>query len=82
MSCIILNMIQMACLFEGAGEQVKYALWFSNIIFSIIFIIEAILKLIAFGDSYFENAWNKFDFFVVISSIFDLLLDMMDTASF
>lgn len=31
---------------------------FSNYIFTIFFIIEAILKLIAFGKSYFKNSWN------------------------
>ena len=79
MSCIVLNMIQMGCLYEGANEQWLYVLWFSNVIFTIIFIIEGILKLTAFGWSYFDNSWNNFDFFVVISSIFDLLLDMMDS---
>lgn len=47
---------------------------FSNYIFTIIFIFEAMFKLFAFGKSYFKNSWNKFDFFVVISSIFDILI--------
>lgn len=46
-----------------------------------MFIIEAVLKLIAFGGSYFENAWNKFDFFVVCSSIMDFVLGAMDSSS-
>lgn len=49
---------------------------FTNYVFTIIFLIEAILKLIAFGGSYFNNSWNKFDFFVVVSSIFDVLLKL------
>lgn len=47
---------------------------FSNFIFTAIFIIEASLKLVAFGKTYFKNPWNKFDFFVVVSSILDLVM--------
>lgn len=46
----------------------------SNNIFTAIFIIEAMLKLIAYGDTYFNNTWNQFDFFVVISSIIDIFM--------
>jgi hypothetical protein len=52
-----------------------------NYIFSIIFFIEAVLKLIAYGDTYFQNAWNRFDFFVVVSSILDILMSLLDASS-
>ena len=50
----------------------------SNYVFAIIFLIEACLKAVAFGSSYFRNAWNKFDFFVVSASVFDFLLEIAD----
>lgn len=50
----------------------------TNIIFTIIFIIEAVLKLIAYGRTYFDNSWNNFDFFVVISSILDMILKLLE----
>ena len=77
MSCIVLNMLQMALEFEGSSDQYKYGLKFSNYIFSGVFIIEASLKLIAFGSSYFENGWNKFDFFVVTASILDIAMEII-----
>ena len=40
------------------------------------------MKLIAFGSSYFENGWNKFDFFVVVASIFDITLEIMGGTTF
>lgn len=46
-----------------------------------MFIIEASLKLTAFGSSYFENGWNKFDFFVVTASILDISMDVIGTSS-
>lgn len=50
----------------------------TNYIFTLIFIVEAILKLIGFGKSYFHNTWNKFDFFVVVASILDVLLKLLE----
>ena len=49
--------------------------------FSGVFIVEASLKLTAFGSSYFENGWNKFDFFVVTASILDISTDVIGTSS-
>ena len=45
-----------------------------NYVFSVIFFVEALLKLIAFGNSYFNNSWNQFDFCVVFASIFDVIM--------
>jgi hypothetical protein len=36
------------------------------------------MKIIAFGSTYFNNSWNKFDFFVVCASIFDILLVFLE----
>lgn len=36
------------------------------------------MKIVAYGDTYFLNAWNKFDFIVVASSIFDILIKMLE----
>jgi hypothetical protein len=43
--------------------------------------MEATLKLSAFGMSYFKNNWNRFDFMVVVSSMIDIMMELMDTAS-
>jgi hypothetical protein len=47
-------------------------------IFTVIFLVEAILKIIAYGWSYFGTAWNKFDFFVVVASMLDFALEFID----
>jgi hypothetical protein len=74
MATIMLNMVQMALQYEGAPVALVNFLEFLNYIFSAIFFVEAFLKIIAYGDTYFEDGWNKFDFFVVISSILDILI--------
>ena len=43
--------------------------------------MEMITKMIAFGKSYFDNAWNKFDFFVVNAAIFDIILNNMNSSA-
>ena len=44
----------------------------TNYIFSAIFVVEAALKLFVYRKAYFGTGWNKFDFFVVVSSLFDI----------
>ena len=49
---------------------------YSNIVFTCIFIIEAILRIIALRWGYFLHPWNVFDFVVVLLSIIgELRLD-------
>ena len=72
-------MIQMAMLYETATTKYAKVLEYVNYIFTFIFTLEAILKLIAFGSRYFISNWNKFDFFVVLSSILDIIMNLMDT---
>lgn len=67
----------MALQHEGAVPSFVWFLNFTGYIFTFIFIIEAILKFIAYGDTYFLNSWNKFDFVVVTSSIFDILINLL-----
>lgn len=65
----------MAVAFESQSSSYTGFLEGSNYVFTIVFIIEAVLKLIAYGTTYFQTGWNKFDFFVVSASIFDFLLE-------
>ncbi|CAI2364628.1 unnamed protein product [Moneuplotes crassus] len=82
MTCIVLNMVQMAISYEGSPESYDRALYIINLIFTVLFALEAILKLIAYGTVYFTSSWNNFDFFVVISSLFEILLTYLSSSSF
>jgi len=81
MACIILNMIQMALFYEGATDGYLGFLELVNYVFTAVFTLEAILKLIAFGGRYFKSTWNKFDFFVVVSSLMDIGLSFMSESN-
>lgn len=76
MICIVLNMLQMALDHEGAGPGMLMFLRVSNYFFTAIFLIECAIKLFVYRLPYFKTAWNKFDFFVVTSSLIDLGLEL------
>jgi hypothetical protein len=46
---------------------------FVNILFSMIFTIEMIIKLLGLRLLYFKDKWNIFDFLIVLASWFDFL---------
>lgn len=54
----------------------------TNYVFTGIFFVEAVLKLIAYGNSYFNSSWNKFDFFVVAASFLDVAMSVLGESSF
>lgn len=76
MGFIVLNMIQMSLTHEGATSNFELALSLANYLFTFVFLVEMILKLLAYKWSYFQTDWNKFDFGVVIASLFDLALEV------
>jgi len=54
----MLNMVQMALLWEGNTQGQLLMLVYSNYVFTVVFLVEAILKFVAFGFTYFNNSWN------------------------
>jgi len=67
---IVLNTIAMCMEFYGAPAKYMYVLYVFNLVFVVIFTIEAIIKLIGLGPRYyFYIDWNKFDFSIVVVSL-------------
>ena len=71
---ILLNMLQMALLYENMTPKYEAVLDYCNLFFTVAFVLEAVLKITGYGLSYFSDSWNRFDFFVVCASVFDLVL--------
>lgn len=46
-----------------------------NHVFALVFTLEFIVKFIALGCNYFRDSWNLIDFFIVVTSIFEVLLE-------
>ncbi|XP_008820503.1 cation channel sperm-associated protein 1 [Nannospalax galili] len=51
-------------------------------IFLCIYILEALLKLIAWGLKYFYDPWNNLDFFIMIMAVLDFVLLQINSLSY
>ncbi|KFQ39161.1 Voltage-dependent L-type calcium channel subunit alpha-1C, partial [Mesitornis unicolor] len=85
---ILLNTICLAMQHYGQSCMFKEAMNILNMLFTGLFTVEMVLKLIAFKpkvgcyiwnmdrwiDGYFSDPWNVFDFLIVIGSIIDVIL--------
>uniref|UniRef100_A0A4W5NIP5 Voltage-dependent L-type calcium channel subunit alpha n=1 Tax=Hucho hucho TaxID=62062 RepID=A0A4W5NIP5_9TELE len=72
---IILNTLCLAIQHYGQSHVFNYAMDVLNMVFTGVFTVEMILKLIAFRPrGYFGDAWNVFDALVVIGSVIDIIL--------
>ncbi|EHB14463.1 Voltage-dependent P/Q-type calcium channel subunit alpha-1A [Heterocephalus glaber] len=75
MAMIALNTIVLMMKFYGASAAYENALRVFNIVFTSLFSLECVLKVMAFGIlNYFRDAWNIFDFVTVLGSITDILV--------
>ena len=61
---------------DGASPGMVEFLTISNYIFTAIFAVEAVFKMMIYKMAYFKTGWNKFDFFVVVSSLIDLAIEL------
>ncbi|XP_058648385.1 calcium channel, voltage-dependent, P/Q type, alpha 1A subunit, b isoform X16 [Onychostoma macrolepis] len=75
MALIALNTVVLMMKYHGAPSTYDVVLKNLNIVFTTLFFMECVLKIIAFGvRNYFRDAWNIFDFVSVIGSITDILV--------
>uniref|UniRef100_A0A672Z865 Voltage-dependent N-type calcium channel subunit alpha n=1 Tax=Sphaeramia orbicularis TaxID=375764 RepID=A0A672Z865_9TELE len=75
MIMIAVNTVVLMMKFHGAPDFYEAMLKNLNIVFTTLFSLECILKIIAFGPlNYLKDAWNVFDFVTVLGSITDILV--------
>ncbi|XP_045432005.1 voltage-dependent P/Q-type calcium channel subunit alpha-1A isoform X7 [Pipistrellus kuhlii] len=75
MAMIALNTIVLMMKFYGSSLAYDNVLRVFNIVFTSLFSLECLLKVMAFGIlNYFRDAWNIFDFVTVLGSITDILV--------
>uniref|UniRef100_W5KTZ6 Voltage-dependent P/Q-type calcium channel subunit alpha-1A n=1 Tax=Astyanax mexicanus TaxID=7994 RepID=W5KTZ6_ASTMX len=75
MAMIALNTIVLMMKYDGASETYEKMLANLNIVFTSLFSLECVLKIIAFGAlNYFKDAWNIFDCVTVLGSITDIIV--------
>lgn len=74
--CIVSNIIILSMNYEGQTKDFKDNLEAINYLFTGVFILEAFLKILAMGiKKYFGSLWNIFDFFIVLTSFSEIIID-------
>ncbi|XP_007171314.2 cation channel sperm-associated protein 1 [Balaenoptera acutorostrata] len=63
---------------EVRGEWYFMAL---DSIFLCIYVVEAVLKIIALGLKYFLDPWNNLDFFIMVMAVLDFMLMQVNSSS-
>ncbi|XP_073456841.1 voltage-dependent L-type calcium channel subunit alpha-1F isoform X1 [Aquarana catesbeiana] len=70
---ILLNTIALAMQHYEQSQPFNYAMDILNMVFTGLFTVEMVLKLIAFRPKhYFCDAWNTFDALIVVGSLVDI----------
>ncbi|XP_016404875.1 voltage-dependent P/Q-type calcium channel subunit alpha-1A-like [Sinocyclocheilus rhinocerous] len=83
MALIALNTIVLMMKYDGASDAYEAVLANLNMVFTSLFSMECILKIIAFGVlNYFKDAWNIFDCVTVLGSITDILVTELGMNNF
>uniref|UniRef100_A0A3B5A7Q8 Ion transport domain-containing protein n=1 Tax=Stegastes partitus TaxID=144197 RepID=A0A3B5A7Q8_9TELE len=82
MAMIALNTVVLMMKYDGASNTYEDVLANLNIVFTSLFSMECVLKIIAFGAlNYFKDAWNIFDCVTVLGSITDILVTELGVSS-
>lgn len=72
--CIIGNIIALSMTYETESNSYKIFVSYLNLIFSSVFVLECIIKMIGYGiNGYFFKSINKFAFLIVLASIADII---------
>merc|ERR1712142_1279947 len=72
---IVANTIILGAQYWNMRDAYMYVLDGFNIGFTLVFLFECLLKLVAFRlKNYFLDAWNVFDFVIVVGSILDIVI--------
>lgn len=72
---IVANTVILGAQYYNMPQPYMYVLDGFNIGFTLVFLFECLLKLVAFRlKNYFLDAWNVFDFVIVVGSILDIVI--------
>ena len=75
---ILINVLFMAMEHYKMSPEWTMCMFVSNLIFSAIYSLEAIIKLLAIGfGNYFKDGWNRFDFLIVMVAWVGIALDLV-----
>ncbi|XP_068104416.1 voltage-dependent L-type calcium channel subunit alpha-1F isoform X2 [Hyperolius riggenbachi] len=78
---ILLNTVALAMQHYEQSQPFNYAMDILNMVFTGLFTVEMVLKLIAFRPKhYFCDAWNTFDALIVVGSLVDIAVTEVNSS--
>ncbi|XP_028830078.1 voltage-dependent T-type calcium channel subunit alpha-1I-like isoform X2 [Denticeps clupeoides] len=76
---ICLNVVTMSLEHYSQPQSLETALKYCNYVFSTTFVVEAVLKLVAFGfRRFFKDRWNQLDLAIVLLSVMGITLEEIE----
>ena len=66
---ISLNTITMTFKWVSMTHEEQSLVEYCNFFFTFMFLVEAVIKLLAYHTRYFKDKWNMFDFIILLTSI-------------
>nr|XP_057930383.1 voltage-dependent R-type calcium channel subunit alpha-1E [Doryrhamphus excisus] len=83
LAMIALNTIVLMMKYYSAPPAYEAVLKHLNTAFTVLFSVECVLKIMAFGFlNYFRDTWNIFDFITVLGSITEIIVDLQFVDTF
>ncbi|KAK6314083.1 hypothetical protein J4Q44_G00155420 [Coregonus suidteri] len=83
LAMIALNTIVLMMKYYSAPPAYEAVLKHLNTAFTVLFSVECVLKIMAFGFlNYFRDTWNIFDFITVLGSITEIVVDLQSIETF
>ena len=73
---ILLNTICYTLKWHGMDTNISVTVFWLNVTFTILYLLEAIIKIYGMRMWYFTDSWNKFDFGIVFISLVSLFIDI------
>ncbi|GMF20747.1 unnamed protein product [Phytophthora lilii] len=78
MGAIMLNTFIMGLTYFGEEDLYSRIIEYANIFFTVLFALEAAIKITGLGHYYWKESWNVFDFVVVVGSCFGMIYSWVD----
>eukprot|EP00760_Papus_ankaliazontas_P035339 PhM_4_TR7750/c0_g1_i1/m.105600/K04833/SCN1A; voltage-gated sodium channel type I alpha len=81
-ACISANIVSLAVEHHNMTDTQVTTLQYLDFVFTIVFLVEAVLKIACIGMKYFRDRSNQFDFFLVVVGLVGSVLDILSMLSF
>lgn len=76
MGCILLNSFALMIQWYDMPHSASKAMDSINVTLTLIFALEACIKILGLGKAYFFDGWNNFDFTIVLISLVNLMVSL------